>query len=198
MGWDPENMEPIAFFMMFLPRDHLEDCLQVINRAATDSGERNCPPFQLGELLQFMGFIVHASKFPDTSHEERMGMQRSWKASSMHFWTLTQIPGFVIFPRLRQWKRFLRIHTSSNMEETMPNNTDIVNQWLKASTTSKWQLKFSPGFVITIDETMWSWSGPCGDLHLTYLPRKPKPLGWMLKTTCCAISLEFASIPNST
>ena len=69
----------------------------------------------------------------------------------------------------------------------MPKNTDIVNHWLKAC-TSKWQLKFSPGFVITFDETMWSWSGLRGDLHLTYLPRKPKPLGWMLKTTCCAIT----------
>ena len=35
---------------------------------------------------------------------------------------------------------------------------------------------------------MWSWSGLGGDLHLTYLSRKPKPLGWMLKTSCCAIT----------
>lgn len=44
---------------------------------------------------------------------------------------------------------------------------------------------------------MLAWVGLCGDLHLTFLPRKPQPLGWMLKTAACAengiyIRLELA------
>ena len=34
---------------------------------------------------------------------------------------------------------------------------------------------------------MFPWVGLCGDLHLTFLPRKPHPLGWMLKTAACAV-----------
>ena len=69
----------------------------------------------------------------------------------------------------------------------MPNNTEIVNGWL-GRLTEGWQHKFSPGSIIRVDESMWSWTGLCGDLHLTYLPRKPKPLGWMLKTACCSVT----------
>ena len=35
---------------------------------------------------------------------------------------------------------------------------------------------------------MFSWVGVYMDLHLTYLPRKPHPLGWMVKTLSCALT----------
>ena len=172
---------------MFLSIAHLDDCLQAMTQAAMESCERSCPPFQFEELLQLKELLIYASRFPDTTHEELLGKQREGHAASAHFRTSTDIPGFMTYTRLRQWKRYFRIHTSSSMEETLPNNTDVVLKWL-AACTNQWQLKFTSGSVITVDETMWSWSGLCGDVRLTYLPRKPEPLGWMLKTTCCYIT----------
>jgi hypothetical protein len=36
--------------------------------------------------------------------------------------------------------------------------------------------------ILVVDETMVFWTGQ--GVHLTYLPRKPTPLGVMLKTIC--------------
>lgn len=52
---------------------------------------------------------------------------------------------------------------------------------------SKWQAAYNPGTVLTADESMVFWVGT-GSAHLTYLPRKPTPLGIMLKTICDASS----------
>ena len=43
---------------------------------------------------------------------------------------------------------------------------------------------FVAGTIIVVDETMIFWTGM--GIHLTYLPRKPTPLGIMLKTICGA------------
>lgn len=45
----------------------------------------------------------------------------------------------------------------------------------------KWREAWSPGTYLTVDESMLAWVGT-GDVHLTYLPRKPTPLGIMMKT----------------
>lgn len=42
---------------------------------------------------------------------------------------------------------------------------------------------WQPGWQLTIDETMVWWTG-LSDAHLTYLPRKPTPLGFQMKTLC--------------
>ena len=38
--------------------------------------------------------------------------------------------------------------------------------------------------MLTVDETMVKWSG-LGPVHLTYMPRKPVPLGIQFKVACC-------------
>ena len=40
---------------------------------------------------------------------------------------------------------------------------------------------------MVIDETMGEWAGAT-TAHITFLPRKPTPLGFMMKTLCCAES----------
>jgi hypothetical protein len=49
-----------------------------------------------------------------------------------------------------------------------------------------WRAAYHAGTTLTIDETMNLWTGL--GVHLTYLPRKPTPLGIMLKTICDASS----------
>ena len=50
-----------------------------------------------------------------------------------------------------------------------------------------WRAAYNPGTTLTADESMVFWVGT-GSAHLTYLPRKPTPLGIMLKTICDASS----------
>lgn len=50
----------------------------------------------------------------------------------------------------------------------------------------KWREAWQPGTYLVADETMVFWVGAAP--HLTYLPRKPTPLGIMLKTLVCAIT----------
>ena len=45
----------------------------------------------------------------------------------------------------------------------------------------QWQEAYNPGTYIVADESMVFWVGT-GSAHLTYIPRKPTPLGIMLKT----------------
>jgi hypothetical protein len=49
---------------------------------------------------------------------------------------------------------------------------------------------------------MFEWLGLCGDLDLTFLPRKLHPLGWMLKTCARAtvgivVRMELAECKDS-
>jgi hypothetical protein len=87
------------------------------------------------------------------------------------------------------------------MGKTLANNTSLMLTWISELNT-QWTRVFSPGTIITVNETMFSWIGQCGDLRLTFLPRKPHPLSWMLKTSACAVLrvytfLEFAQCKDN-
>ena len=58
-----------------------------------------------------------------------------------------------------------------------------------------WQINWVPGSHLTIDESMVQWEGAT-EGHLSYIPRKPHPLGFQMKTLCdaragCYINAEF-------
>jgi hypothetical protein len=63
-----------------------------------------------------------------------------------------------------------------------------VRFWLEAC-TQRWQHAYSPGTVLVVDESMLFWTGL--GAHLTYLPRKPTPLGIMFKSLCDASTICF-------
>ena len=50
--------------------------------------------------------------------------------------------------------------------------------------TAKWRGAWSPGTYLVPDESMVFWVGG-GAPHLTLIPRKPTPLGIMMKTLVC-------------
>ena len=52
---------------------------------------------------------------------------------------------------------------------------------------NKWQESYEPGWLLTADETMLAWEG-MGDAHLTFMKRKPTPLGYCMRTTTCSLS----------
>ncbi len=48
-----------------------------------------------------------------------------------------------------------------------------------------WMEAWSAGNVLTVDESMIFWTGT-GEIHVTYIPRKPTPYGIELKGVACA------------
>ena len=44
-----------------------------------------------------------------------------------------------------------------------------------------WREAWKPGNYLCMDETMVMWAGICA-IVLTFLPRKPTPLGFLIKT----------------
>jgi hypothetical protein len=52
-----------------------------------------------------------------------------------------------------------------------------------------WRSSYKAGTILVVDETMVFWTGQ--EVHLTDLPRKPTPLGVMLKTICDGASGVF-------
>lgn len=48
----------------------------------------------------------------------------------------------------------------------------------------RWQESFNPFWLLVIDETMVQWEG-ASQAHVTSIPRKPTPLGYLLRTLVC-------------
>ena len=67
-----------------------------------------------------------------------------------------------------------------------PDNMRFIRRWLHAY-NDQWKTSWEAGTYLVVDETMVAWSGT-GTAHLTYIPRKPSPLGIMVKVTCCGSS----------
>ncbi|NBX97284.1 hypothetical protein EBQ81_00260, partial [bacterium] len=67
-----------------------------------------------------------------------------------------------------------------------PDNMRFIRRWLHAC-NDQWKTSWEAGTYLVVDETMVAWSGT-GTAHLTYIPRKPSPLGIMVKVTCCGSS----------
>ena len=53
--------------------------------------------------------------------------------------------------------------------------------------TDAWQAAFSPCWLLYIDENMIQWKG-IGSAHLTFIKRKPTPLGMLWRTLTCGIT----------
>jgi hypothetical protein len=51
----------------------------------------------------------------------------------------------------------------------------------------RWQAAFDPSWLLTVDESMIYWVG-CGSAHLTFMKRKPTPIGICMRTLACGIT----------
>ena len=65
----------------------------------------------------------------------------------------------------------------------MDNGSDSVRGWVE-DFKAAWEAAWSPGKRIIIDESMIFWGGG-GNVHLTWLPRKPTPMGACMKLAAC-------------
>lgn len=103
------------------------------------------------------------------------------------------------FKEAMPWGLFRKIHLvlsvpqyeendSTKLQEvgSGPDRFQWLHRWVHAC-SARFKESWEPGTYITVDETMVFWKG-LGPVHLTYMPRKPNPLGVMFKTTCCSVT----------
>jgi hypothetical protein len=184
LGSSPESFTPFVLFKAFLPLAFMLSSLEAMNVAVADSNFKDCPTFTLPELLVFLGLLIRASRFPFCTHEELRGLENTLNhhvSSSLTFRSVMSAT------RFRQWKRLFKCHTDTSMGKTLANNTSLMLTWISELNNTQWTRVFSHGTIIKVDKTVFSWVGQCGDLHLTFIPLKPQPLGWMLKTSACDV-----------
>lgn len=72
----------------------------------------------------------------------------------------------------------------SSLYDEAPSGFDQIEPWVETC-AEKWRSAWSASSHLVADESMVFWVGG-GAPHLTIIPRKPTPLGIMLKTLCCA------------
>ena len=67
-----------------------------------------------------------------------------------------------------------------------PDDFAAVRQWFD-TVVLQWQKAWNPGTYCCADESMIQWVGT-GEMHQTVIPRKPTPLGILLKDLACCSS----------
>jgi len=118
------------------------------------------------------------------------------KRSQEEFWAGTDersLSVIMTWDSFRKIKRVLSFPTyDDDAQEKLddmgagPDRMAFIRRWLHAC-NKQWKAAWEPGTHLVVDETMVMWTG-LGAAHLTYIPRKPSPLGIMMKVACCADS----------
>jgi hypothetical protein len=83
---------------------------------------------------------------------------------------------------LRYWARGL----PAEREKLRLNPWAQIDPWVDGFNAA-WLREVKPGSCLTPDESMFEWQGKSGHgglPHLSYIKRKPKPLGTELKSVC--------------
>jgi len=121
-------------------------------------------------MLQYLGLWFKMAQFPGLSRREDY-----WKPEKSPY----------AFAKIMSWKRFKRITWALALPQYPGRPNDPfgeIRRWLDAC-QENWRLAAHAGTVLVVDETMVPWTG-LGEMHLTYMPRKPAPLGIQLKVVC--------------
>lgn len=109
------------------------------------------------------------------------------------YWEKSRVMHFPLFHEWGSWRYFEELLSIFHLPEYQPGDTEYlpddplqsVRKWYNIL-AEYWRENYKAGSIIVVDETMVFWTGQ--GVHLTYLPRKPTPVGVMLKTICDASS----------
>ena len=165
--------EPVAFFLKCFPMEKLDSVLESITVRGRAKWGCNFPQVDWGLFLAWLGLRINMCMYnlPNVKMYWEEGNPGILKPE---FYYDTVMP-YSLFYRISHLFHLPTGEGANSADEQM-------NAWLK-SCTDLWQSQFVPGTYLTVDETMVFWTG-LGPAHLTYLPRKPAPLGIMFKTLC--------------
>lgn len=169
-----------AYFWAFVPVEALDEALQIMTR----KGQALYGRF---ELTRHTFFVYLGYWFRMCA--DRLRSRRSYwgEAITPQDWYRRQMSG-------KMFERITRVLSTKEYAQDAPQKVEECGEgpdkfsffrcWLHACNT-QFKRVWEPGVYLTVDETMVFWTGT-GPVHLTYLPRKPDPLGVMFKVTCCS------------
>lgn len=172
---DPMSLSELDIWLLFFPSEEIEHILACTNAHIRD--KRKLVTKQ--EFYKVLGLLYAMSI--NVLHQRR------------DYWS----PAEGIFPGPSFGSRFgMGLHRFEEIIMTMafamPNETARNDKWyqvrpLVKMTTDKWQSIFSPGYKLTVDESMFAWYGK-GNYYRDGMPavmkikRKPKGVGCEVKT----------------
>lgn len=186
-----EEKPVLGLFLRFFPLATFEERFaDVAAHYQTNRATRHNVPFNRGVFLRFIGLLLRMVicplpniawhwNWPEYLPEE-LGFNANFKAFMSYqvfkqYWKYLLFPGFV---------------EELPEEGDAPEHGDSLYQValnLVDTFAATWRSAWNPSTYLVPDETMIFWTG-AGELHMTYLPRKPTPYGIMLKSLCCGDS----------
>ena len=172
----------MEYFLQFFPYrlwgDEVFGCLQ---SAYSALGDRHNVGFTRGKLLLFIGILLRMAMFG-------LPVEKYWTWDGPACQTFSFCQKMSLFV-WKMWWRFIRLPGDATPGEapdtTAPQGAKVAS--FMEQLFKHWREAWNAGDYLVVDESMVFWTG-LGDLHITYLPRKPTPFGIMLKTACCAAS----------
>eukprot|EP00873_Tetraselmis_striata_P044316 jgi/Tetstr1/464580/TSEL_009336.t1 len=141
-------------------------------------------PFSVAEFKVFLAVLLAMTIHSTVSLEE--------------LWDNPAVPSIKALPtrygfaalmtqrRFNEWRAYFRFWGHPG---DLPDSqySETCQDWVEAL-NDNWYNMFAPSTILCLDETVFQWITLCGNLHLTWLPNKPHPMGWMLKTLACAMT----------
>ena len=85
--------------------------------------------------------------------------------------------------KFRRWMR----HLGEGPEKARKNDPWREVRWLIDGYNDNRRKTIKPSWLVVVDETMWAWTGQ-GMPHLSFVKRKPEPLGCEVKNLCDGVS----------
>ena len=177
----------LEYFWQFWPVHIQDDVL----RAFKEQGQRIFGPgFNItrGLFWKWLGLWLRMTLFCGPSREQYFKPQLAPGKVDFGF------SAHMSFNQFQQITRALNLPTAPEPRNAaQPDSFRPVRKFMEACNT-RWQDAYEPATHIVVDETMLFWTGQ-GEAHLTYLPRKPTPLGIMFKTlvdgeSCVLLNME--------
>jgi len=171
---------PWTYFWRMMPVAELDAGIAIMQ----EKGKQLWPTFTLSRdlFLKWLGVWFRMCADKHKSQEEHWDALVEEPYGEVMGWdTFRKIKRVLTFPVYEETAE----EKVSDMGEG-PDSMGWIRRWIHAR-NKQWQAAWEPSTYLTVDETMIFWTGT-GTAHLTYIPRKPSPLGIMLKTTCCGVS----------
>eukprot|EP00951_Prasinocladus_malaysianus_P016481 scaffold128500_cov41-Prasinocladus_malaysianus.AAC.1 len=172
---------PLLSFMSMFPLNTIQSACDRMNRRARQhteqiAGRRKYAEFEPAEFYVFLGLCLATTRYQTTSLEEL------WDVGHPGIACLPVQYGFggiMSQTRFKEWRQFFMLPGSYSASER--SATAMAESWVDC-VNARWADVIVPGTYITVDESGAGHQGSCGDMHLSYIPRKPEPIQWQFKT----------------
>lgn len=185
----------LPYFLAFFPLREMHACYPEIREMTQDKQWHGVPAITDGVFLGFVAIIILMSLVELAARPMYWDLENELIKAAL----FNEIMPFHAFEKLLAliWQVLPKHEVGENMSDgrVCEENDRLksVRKWFDI-VQAHMRSNFVAGSVLVPDETMIQWTGP--GPHLTHMPRKPVPLGVMLKTVCDAgtrvlLSMEF-------